>query len=82
MLMGASDRKGPVAGEYQTLKIDIAPMGLIAEFSVDGVVIYRHVGTTLVTADVPLTPMFVVTEGTTAINFDVDYVYVEASRIA
>ena len=76
------DRVGPVATEWQTLKIDIGPGAKVAEFSVDGKVMYRYTGTATVTADVFLMPIIVVTEGTTAINFDIDYVHIESKRQA
>lgn len=76
----AANRFAPVADTWRTLKIDIFPGATVVEFSVDGRVVYRYSGTTAAVADVPLIPIFVVTEGTTAVNFDVDYVYVEADR--
>ena len=74
----------PVAGTYQTLRIEIGPGGFVATFYVDGQEVYRHenTATPVVAAATALTPYFVVTEGTTAINFDVDYIYVEGARAA
>ncbi len=82
MNMTAQQRTGPTADTWQTLKFVIGNNGKTATFSVDGVEIYEHTGTATVTDNVALTPLFVVTEGTAAINFDVDYIYVEASRVA
>lgn len=72
----------PVAGTYQVLRFEVGPDGSVATFYVDGIEIYRHENksTPVVAASTPLTPYFVVTEGTGAINFDVDYVYVSKGR--
>ncbi len=72
----------PVAAAYQTLRFEVGPDGSVATFYVDGIEIYRHENksTPVVAASTPLTPYFVVTEGTAAINFDVDYVYVSKGR--
>ena len=79
--VAALDRVGPTAATWQTLRMDIHQGAGVVEFYVDGVQIYRYSGSQAI-ADVALTPLFVVTEGTSAINFDVDYVYVEATRLA
>lgn len=70
----------PVAATYNTLCFDVAPGGLVADFYVDGKLIYHYSGTTAVCADVPLIPVWGVTEGTTAINCDLDYVYFRTQR--
>lgn len=76
-----AQRVVPVADTWNTLKIDIERGGNVAEFSVDGKVVYRYQNfNTPVVADVPLVLYFVVTEGTSAVNFDVDYVYCESDR--
>jgi hypothetical protein len=80
--VGARDRVPPVANEWQTLKFVIYEGAKVVTFSIDGKEILRYDSGNAAIADVPLTPYFVVTEGTAAINFDVDYVYVEAARIA
>lgn len=77
--VAAADRTPPVAGVYQTLRMEIFDDAKVVVFSIDGKQIYRYSGTAAI-ADVALTPYFVVTEGTTAINFDVDYVEVEKTR--
>lgn len=77
--LAALNRKTPVADTWNTLKMDIYPGATVVEFSVDGEVVLRYSGTAAI-ADVPLTPVFVVTEGTSAVNFDVDYIYVETDR--
>ena len=77
----AVNRVPPVADTWQTLKMVINNSGKDVEFSVDGRVRYRYQGTTACVADVPLIPVFGCTEGTTAINADLDYIYVSGSRI-
>lgn len=79
--MAAGNRTVPVAATWQTLKMVINDDGKDVEFSVDGKVLYRYIGSTAAVADVPLIPVFGVTEGTTAINADIDYIYVSGSRI-
>lgn len=74
-------RTPPVATEWQTLKMVIHDGAKVVEFFVDEKLLYRYSGAQAID-DVALIPTFMVTEGTTAINFDVDYVYVEANRIA
>lgn len=82
MTMLAANRKGPVANVWNTLSFYIAPGGNTAEFFIDGKMVLRyHSATTKVVADVPLYPVFVVTEGTTAINADLDYMYIRANRL-
>ena len=80
--VAATKRKPPVAATWQTLSFYIAPGGLFAEFAVDGEVVLVYSGTTRVVADVPLYPVFVATEGTSAINADLDYVYIRGNRLA
>lgn len=77
----AGDRKVPVLAVWNTLKFVLNNSGKDVEFSIDGKVQYRYIGTTACVADVPLIPVFGVTEGTTAINADIDYIYVSGSRI-
>lgn len=71
----------PVAGQWHTLGFRISSGATYAEFYFDGELVhtYRNTATTVV-ADVALIPIVVVTEGTTAVNFDIDYVYVEMGR--
>ena len=78
--VNAWDRKPPVADTWNTLAFDIAPGGKVADFYVDGKLIYHYEGTTSVVADVPLILVWGVTEGATAINADLDYVYVRSQR--
>ena len=81
--VAATKRKPPVAATWQTLSFYIAPGGKFAEFAVDGeVVLVYSSATTPVVADVPLYPVFVATEGTTAINAELDYMYIRANRLA
>ena len=70
-----------VIDQWYTLGVRIESGAKHVTFTVDGktVYLYKNADTAAI-ADVPLTPYFVVQEGTTAINFDVDYVYVEAGR--
>ena len=77
--VAAGDRVGPTADEWQVLKMVIYPGATVCEFFVDGKLLYRYEGAAAI-ADVPLIPVIGVTEGTTAINFDVDYVYIEKPR--
>ena len=71
----------PVAGAYNTLCFDIAPGGLVADFYVDGKLILNYKSaTTPVCADVPLILVFGVTEGTTAIDADLDYIGAKSQR--
>jgi hypothetical protein len=81
----ASPKKlvAPVATEWQVLALSVAPGGNYVTAHVDGVLIgeYKN-NSTPVTADVLLIPVFGVTEGTTAINFDVDYVWVRTGLAA
>ena len=77
----AADRVVPVADEWQTVKFVIGDDAKDVEFSINGKVQYRYIGATAAVADVPLIPVFGCTEGTTAINADIDYIYVEGSRI-
>lgn len=78
--VGAQSRRAPVAATWNTLAFEIAAGGKHAEFSVDGEVIYTYDGTTAVVADVPLVLVWGVTEGATAIDADLDYVYVRSPR--
>lgn len=70
----------PVADTYHTLMFEVAPGGLFAEFFVDGKLIYQYKGTTPVCADVPLILVWGVTEGTAAINADLDYISCKSQR--
>ena len=70
-----------VAGQWHTLKFRVENAGFHATFYVDGREVYRYVSTTApVTSDVPFVPVFVATEGTTAIDADLDYIKVEMGR--
>lgn len=77
--MTAAQRTPPVANTWQTLAFDIAPGATVVDFYVDGKLIYHYSGTAAV-ADVPLIPVFGCTEGTTAINADLDYILVRSPR--
>ena len=68
------------AAAWTTLSFRVDSSAKVAEFFVNGKQVYRYQGTTAVCADVSLIPEFVVTEGTAAINADLDYVYVEQGR--
>lgn len=70
----------PVAATWHTLAFRIDSEAKYTEFYFDGELVYTYSGTTAVVADVPLIPIIVVTEGTSAVNFDIDYVYVEMGR--
>ena len=70
----------PVAATWQTLSFYIAPGGKLAEFHVDGKLLFQYSGSTPVVADVPLVLVWGCTEGTTAINFDLDYIYATQPR--
>jgi len=72
----------PVAATWNTLKMEIAPGATHVEFSVDGEHLYTYDGATAAVDDVALIPVFMGTEGTTAINADIDYMYVESRRSA
>lgn len=69
------------AGQWHTLGIKISSAACYAEFSVDGEVVYTYnVAGVPITSDVAFSPIFVATEGTTAIDADIDYMLVEAGR--
>ena len=68
------------AAQWHTLSFRIDSAGKAAEFYVDGKQVYRYFSSTAAVGDVALSPVFVVTEGTDAINADLDYVYVEQGR--
>ncbi len=72
----------PLATVYKTLRFEIGPGGFVGTFYVDGHEVYRHENksTPVVSASVGLYPLIVVTEGTAAVNFDIDYVYIEKAR--
>lgn len=72
----------PVADDYMTLRIEVTAAG-VATFFINGV----QVGTSMtgaVTAATDLTPCIYVsnTDGTAAVNLDVDYAYVAMNRAA
>ena len=75
-------RTPPVAATWQTLRMYVAPGAKYAEFYVDGKLLYTYSGTTAAVADVLMIPVFGCTEGTTAINADLDYIWVRKPRIA
>ncbi len=77
----ASNRVGPVAAVWNTLKFEIAPGATHVEFSVDGTHMFTYDGTAAID-DVALMPILVGTEGTAGINLDFDYLYVEGKRSA
>ena len=68
------------AATWHTVAFRIDSGATYAEFSVDGKLVYTYHSDTVITSDVPLIPVLVATEGTTGINVDLDYVYVEAGR--
>ncbi len=78
--VAALDRVPPVATEWQTLRMDIHEGAKVVEFYVDGVFIYRYAGSQAID-DVALTPAWINLEGTDASNVDLDYVYVEKTRL-
>lgn len=69
-----------VAGEWVTLGMRIENAAKNVVFTVNGKTVYTYKSTVGVISDVALIPCFVVTEGTTAINFDVDYIHLEMGR--
>lgn len=73
-------RVSPVANKWDILTFEIAKGGKDAVFAVNGTVIAEYHGTTPVIADVPVIPVFGATEGTTAINADIDYIIVRGGR--
>ena len=69
------------ADTWHTLKFRIQSDAKHVEFFVDGKSVYTYKSSTQAAiADVDLIPEVVVTEGTSAVNFDIDYVAVEAGR--
>jgi len=73
--------KPPVAATWQVVGFDVAPGGKHAEFTVNGEIIYTYDSdTTPVCADVPLILVWGCTEGTTAINADLDEIECRAVR--
>lgn len=76
-----SDRSGPVAAAWNTLKFEMAPGATHVDFSVDGNHILSYDGLAAID-DVALIPVLIGQEGTTAINLDFDYIYVETRRSA
>lgn len=78
--MTASQRTPPVATEWQTLRMVISDAAKTVEFSVDGNLIYLFEGSQAID-DVALTPVWVNLEGTDASNVDLDYIYVESTRL-
>lgn len=69
------------AGQWHTLTFRIQSDAKHVEFFVDGKSVYVYKSATQAAiADVNLIPEVVVTEGTSAVNFDIDYVAVEAGR--
>ena len=69
------------AAQWHTLGFRIQSGAKHVEFFVDGKSVYVYKSATqAAVADVALIPEFVVTEGTGAINADLDYVYCEMGR--
>jgi hypothetical protein len=68
------------ADGWHTLGMMISDGAKFVEFSVDGKAVYTYNGTTAVVADVALYPVMVITEGTGAMNVDMDYIYIRAGR--
>ncbi len=71
----------PVAATYNVLAFEVAKGGKDATFWVDGKVIAEYHGSTAIVASVPMIPVFGATEGTTAINADIDYIIVRSARV-
>ena len=69
-------------GSWHELKMRIDSGAKYCEFHVDGTLVYTYDSATAAVADVPLTPIFVVTEGTTAMLADIDYISVKMGRDA
>lgn len=69
-----------VAATWHTLSFRIDDGATYAEFYVDGELVYTYNSATVITSDVAFIPIFVATEGTGAINADIDYIYVEMGR--
>lgn len=68
----------PVAGEWHVIAFEIAPGGLEATAWADGEVIGTYSSTTPIVVDEEYIPVFGATEGTTAINADLDYIIVRS----
>ena len=71
---------GVTAATWHTLSVRIDDGATWVEFAVDGKVVYTYNGATAAVADVALVPVFVITEGTGAMDVDLDYIYVEMGR--
>lgn len=78
--VASTKRRPPVANTWQTLSMSIKNDGKFVEFAVNGEIIYTYTGSTAAIADVPLWPVFMATEGTTAINVDIDYIEITCPR--
>lgn len=69
------------AAQWHTLSFRIDSGATHAEFFVDGKHAYTYSGgSTPLTSDVAFVPIFAATEGTGAMNVDLDYIYVETGR--
>ena len=68
------------AAQWHTVKLRVQSGAKYAEFFVDGNLVYVYNSAATAITDVALMPTIVVTEGTTAINFDIDYVRVRMGR--
>lgn len=68
----------PVADAWDVIAFEVAVGGTTATAWVNGNVIGTYSSTTPIIANVDMIPVFGCTEGTTAINFDIDYLIVRA----
>ncbi len=78
---GTAKAETPVADTWQTLSFDISPGATTVDFAVDGRHLYRYKSATAAVADVPLIMVWGVTEGTAAINADLDYIEYRNGRL-
>lgn len=68
------------AGQWHTAGFRIDSGATYAEFYFDGKLVYVYKSSTPLISDVALLPCVVATEGTTAINLDIDYIEVKMGR--
>ena len=68
----------PVADTWHVIAFEIAPGGLEATAWADGEVIGTYSSATPIIANVDMIPVFGATEGTAAINADIDYLIVRS----
>ena len=68
------------ADQWHTLTFKVESGAKFVEFMVDGEVVYTYNSATVATSDVPFKPVFVATEGTGAMNVDLDYIELTMGR--